>query len=418
MPSSSPIRRLTWILFAGQSIGSASYLISYTVGAIVGAQLGGRQAYSGLPGTLYLFGSALAAYPAARLMERAGRRLGLSLGFLCGAVGGILAGVAFLTHSFLMLLIGFACMGMARGVGDLARFAAAEMHPAAGRARAISQVVFGGAIGAIIGPALTGPAGRLAHALGYDILTGPWFASATLYGVGLALMALFLIPDPRDIGLRLTAEHAATNNQPIAPARPVSVIMRQSGPTVAILSMALAQLVMAIVMAMTPLYMKQHNHSLDNIGIVLAGHSLGMFGLSMFSGRLADNFGRPRTIILGGILLIAACLLAPLSTVLPVLTLALFLLGLGWNLCAVAGAALLTDSLAPAERAKVQGSNDLLVGLISAIGSLGSGVVFESLGYGFLSGLGLALALIPIALAVRLLYQRRTVEAKVVISES
>ena len=84
-------------------------------------------------------------------------------------------------------------------------------------------------------------------------------------------------------------------------------------------------------------------------------HTLGMFGLSMISGRLADNFGRPATIIAGAALLVAACLLAPLSQLTGVLAVALFLLGLGWNFCYVAGAALLTDTLnlasAPACRA-------------------------------------------------------------------
>jgi MFS family permease len=171
--------------------------------------------------------------------------------------------------------------------------------------------------------------------------------------------------------------------------------------------MVVGQLVMVMIMSITGLHMTDHGHPLNDVSIVIMAHTLGMFGLSLISGRLADNFGRPRTIAIGAGLLIAACLLAPLSQNTAILSVALFLLGLGWNFCAVAGAALLTDTLTLGERARMQGSNDLVVNFVSAAGSLQSGALLAWVGFTNLSWLSLAVSLIPLALAIRFLGLRR-----------
>jgi MFS family permease len=148
--------------------------------------------------------------------------------------------------------------------------------------------------------------------------------------------------------------------------------------------------------------MTHHGHGLGDVSLVIMAHTLGMFGLSIVTGRLADNFGRAPVIVAGGVILILACLLAPLSQRTEILALALFLLGLGWNFCAVAGAALLTDSLNLSERARLQGVNDLAVGVVSALGSLQSSALYAQIGYANLSWISLAVSLIPLFLAARL----------------
>ncbi|MBL8055961.1 MAG: MFS transporter, partial [Anaerolineales bacterium] len=196
-PSSAAlVRRLTRLLFFSQSLGSAGFIAGSTVGTLAGAALSGQTALAGLPGAIYLAGSALAAYPAARFMERLGRRAGLTAGFLLGLAGALGVGAAVLAHNFLFFLAAFAVMGAARGFTDLSRYAAAEMHAPAERGRAISLVVLGGTVGAILGPALVGPAGVLAERLGADQLAGPWFGSAALFGLGALVIAAFLRPDP------------------------------------------------------------------------------------------------------------------------------------------------------------------------------------------------------------------------------
>jgi len=400
--------RLTWLLFFGRSLASAGYIAGATIGAIVGAELSGQPALAGVPGATYLLGSAVAAYPAARLMERTGRRLGLSLGFVIGIVGALLAGASIVGRSFVGFLGGFALMGVAQGFSDLGRYAAAEMHPVTERARAISLVVLGGTVGAVLGPALVDPMGKLAERFQADPLAGPWFASAALFALGALLIFLFLRPDPRDLSRMIEARPA--ENIPGADAdrlRPTGEILSQPGTQLAIAAMALGQLVMVMIMAITSLHMQHNHHGLGEVSFVIMAHTLGMFGLSMVSGRLADKLGRAPTIVAGAAILIAACLLAPVSQNTYVLATALFLLGLGWNFCYVAGGALLTDTLTFAERGRMQGSNDLVVALISAAGNLGSGVVFAVFGYAVIAWVSLAVTLVPLALALNFLYTRR-----------
>jgi MFS family permease len=397
------VRRLTWLLFFGQSLGSAAFITGATVGAIIAERLSGQAALAGLPSAAYLFGSALAAYPAAHLMDRFGRRKGLSLGFVIGITGALTCGFAVLQGSFIGFLLGMLGMGVTRGFTDLGRYAAAEMNPAALRARAISTVVLGGTVGAILGPALVAPMGSLAVRFNADALAGPWFAAVGLFALGLLLIFFFLRPDPSDLARQIATEHAARPGAtPDVPARPWREIFAQTNTRVAITAMIIGQLVMVMLMTMTSLHMTHHGHGLGDVSLVIMAHTLGMFGLSIVTGRLADNFGRAPVIVAGGVILILACLLAPLSQRTEILALALFLLGLGWNFCAVAGAALLTDSLNLSERARLQGVNDLAVGVVSALGSLQSSALYAQIGYANLSWISLAVSLIPLFLAARL----------------
>jgi MFS family permease len=136
-----------------------------------------------------------------------------------------------------------------------------------------------------------------------------------------------------------------------------------------------------------------------------------MFGLSMVAGRLADTLGRAPVIVAGCGLLIAACLIAPLVHETYLLALALFLLGLGWNFCYVAGGALLTDTLTLAERGRMQGSNDVVIALVSAAGNLGSGLLFAAFGYTLMAWVSLAVTLVPLAFAFNLVVSRGRVRA-------
>jgi MFS family permease len=163
-------------------------------------------------------------------------------------------------------------------------------------------------------------------------------------------------------------------------------------------------------MVMTPLHMDHHHHGRDSISMVIAAHTFGMFGLSAVTGYLIDRFGRVTTLLAGAVYLIAAALLAPVSTNQYVLALALFLLGLGWNFGYVAGSTLLADALQGAERARVQGVNDALIFFVAGFGSLGAGPLFASGGFAAISLAGLILTLCMIGLIFWL--GRPTLQAK------
>jgi MFS family permease len=406
---SAVTRRLTAVLFVSQSLASAAFIAVITVYAIVGAELSGRQELAGLPSTLMLAGAAVAAYPAGRFMQRRGRRPGLTLGFLLGLAGMLLTGAAVVLHGLWMFIAGLTLLGLARGVTDQSRYAAADAAPLEQRARAISTVVFAGTVGAVGGPALVGPLGQLALRLGLPELAGPMLGGAALFALGAALLFAMLRPDPRTVALGLAADLAAETGRAAetGPGRGVTEVLRGPLPRLALTAMLVGQATMSLVMSVTSLHMHNHAHPLGDISLVIAAHTLGMFGLSMFTGTLADRLGRPATIIIGGLLTVAGALIAPLSLLTPWLALALFLVGLGWNLCYIAGSSLLADSITAGERGRVQGVSDLLVNLASAAAGLASGLILAWAGYGPLCLLAAALCLLPMVMALPRLREAR-----------
>lgn len=389
------IRRLTMTLFAGQSIASLGMTAAVTVGSIAAAQITGTAAYAGVPTTAYVLGSALGAYPAGKIMDRYGRRLGLTLGFIVGVSGALLGASALIMTVPLFLFLAHGLMGISRGALDQGRFAAADMVTTEHRARAVSWVVLGGAAGGILGPLIVGPASRLALQLGYDKLAGPYLIGALMFAIGALMIFTLLRPDPRDIGRALASDPLEKVDEEI-PARTFRQALRAPNVQTATMAMMLGQVVMTTVMVMTPLQMTGHlHHTLEDVSLVIAAHVTGMYATSLITGRVADRLGHAKTILIGAALLILACVMAPFAVETVRLALALFILGAGWNFCYVAGSSLLSDSIRINERGHIQGSNDLLVGLVAATGSLGGGIFFESVGY-----LGIVLAGVMLALTL------------------
>lgn len=373
-------RRITWTLFAAQSLGSASFISAATLSSILGARLGGSAAYAGLPSAVSLLGGALAAPMWSLLMDRYGRRNGLALGLLIGVIGSGVAFGAIGGGGMLAFLGGMGLMGLANAALGLGRFAAAEVHPPHQRGRAISYVVIGGTVGAIAGPLLVAPSGALVLLSGFDALAGPYAVSLIMLLLAAGVIFVWLRPDPREIGRQVAKDYPG-DRAVSAEARPMRAILRQPAAQVAMLAMVFAQMIMVAIMVITALHMRSHDHSLGHVSAVISAHTVGMFAFSIISGALADRWGRGPTILLGSGMLVGACWSATLSPELVPLAFSLFLLGLGWNLCFVGGSALLADQLSPAERARAQGLNDLLVGLASALASLLSGVVYAAIGF-------------------------------------
>ena len=390
-------RRITRTLFLAQSLGSAATVAIFPIVAILGAQLSGRASWAGVPSMVYLLGSAFSAFGWGHAMERIGRRRTLVVGLSLGVVAGALGVIAVLNRSLPIFLFGAAFTGFAVSCLQLSRFVAAEVHAPEERARAISNVVLGGTVGAIAGPLMAGPVARLVREAGYDELAGPFAVMLVLFALGALVVFAWLRPEPKDlartIGSPDTARAAA------GPARRLGEILQDRAAAVAMTAMVFGQLVMVMLMTITPLHMRGHDHALSSISFVISIHVVGMYAFSVISGRLADRWGRAPVIVAGGAVLVLACLSATLSPQVLPMSAALFLLGLGWNFCYVAGSSLLSDRLSPAERARTQGFNDLLIGLVSAAGGLSSGIVFAAIGYGAMALVGAAAALIPLTLA-------------------
>ncbi len=394
-------RKITWVLFANQSLASAGFIAAATLNSIIGAKLGGSASFAGVPSAVYLVGAAFAASAWGYLMDRIGRRNGIVSGLAIGVIGNALVLFAIGISSFPLFLLGMVLMGITNAAVVLGRFAAAEVNPPEKRGAAISNVVLGGTFGAIVGPLLVGPMGGFVRTLGMDELAGAYLATLVLFVISSVVVFVGLRPDPRDLGKQVAAEHPdPAVNASTGEARPIFEILRQPAGLVAVTAMALGQVVMVAIMVITSLHMRNHQHNLRDISAVISSHTFGMYAFSVLSGRLSDKWGRGPVILTGASTLLLACITAPLSPKVFPLAVALFLLGLGWNFCFVGGSALLADQLSPLERSRTQGANDLLVGLASATGSLGSGIVFAASNYTIIAIVAGLLALIPLLMSL------------------
>jgi MFS family permease len=396
-------RKITWVLFANQSLASAGFIAAATLNSIVGATLAKHDSWAGVPSAVYLLAGAFAAFGWGFFFDAWGRRTSLVVGLLLGALGSGAAFYAIVVHSLILFLSGMVLMGLANAAVQLGRFAAAEVNRPEHRGRAISNVVIGGTVGSVVGPFVTGPAGAFFKPIAGDELAGAYAISLLLFVIGAVVVFFGLRPDPRELG-REVAEKFPEADVRLGSARSMIEIFRQPAALVALISMLLGQMVMVLVMVITSLHMKDHNHVLGDISAVISAHTFGMYAFSIFSGRLADRFGRGPVILSGSLTLILACIAATLSPDVLPLGIALFLLGLGWNFCYVGGSTLLADQLSPAERARTQGFNDLLVGLASAAGSLSSGFIFNALGYNTMALISAAVAVVPLLMTI--LWQR------------
>jgi MFS family permease len=239
-----------------------------------------------------------------------------------------------------------------------------------------------------------GPSSTWATSLGLNELTGPILIAVPLIGLASAVTFAGLRPEPAKLA-RLVEEQNPRPEVDEQGMRSVSQLIRLPGVYVAVITVALAQAVMIMLMGITALYMRDLGHSLRDISVVFSAHTLGMFAFAPISGGLSDRLGRGPVMIAGSLIIILSGIIAPASPAITVIAVGLFLLGLGWSFSFIAGSALLSDQLTPTERSKTQGANDMVIGLAAGLGSLASGVIYAGLGYwavGLLVGVLMATA--------------------------
>ncbi|MGW0904223.1 MFS transporter [Streptomyces sp. NPDC002853] len=401
------LRRVLTVLVLSQALGGAGMAAGITVGALLAEDLLGSTGLAGLPVALFTAGAALGAAVIGRVSQRLGRRPGLALGHAVAALGSVGVVAAATGEWAGLLLFSLFVYGAGTATGLLARYAGADLAPPERRGRATGTVLLATTLGAVAGPNLVGPTGALAHAYGIPRLAGPFLLAACAYTAAGLVLLVWLRPDPLHLARRRPARDASAAPKPVtrtavAPAAATAPGAQErfspgvvTGATV----MITAQLVMIAVMTMTPPHMAGHGHSTQAAGFVIALHVGAMFLPSPLSGILTDRLGRLPVAAASGAVLLSAGVLAaatPPDSV-PLLSCALVLLGLGWNLALVSGTALITDAAPPDSRASVQGLADVGMSLAGATGGMASGLVVAGGGYPLLAVAAgtLAVAVIP-----------------------
>jgi predicted MFS family arabinose efflux permease len=262
--------------------------------------------------------------------------------------------------------VGSVLIGFYQSTQGFLRFAAADTASEAFKPKAISWVLAGGLLSALLGPEIVRATSGMFPAVPY---AGAYLAVIVLNVVGAAGVAFLDIPRP--------ARTAAA----LGPSRPLAAIARQPAFIVAALSAMVGFASMSLVMTSTPLAMVGHGFTTDHAADVVRWHIVAMFAPSFFTGSVIVRFGRLPVIAVGLLLLGVCGAIAVAGVDLHHFYLALVALGIGWNFSFIGATSLLGTTHTRAEQAKVQGLNDFLVLGLVAVGSFGSGALLDAFGW-------------------------------------
>ena len=382
MQNSQLQHKVVRTLASAQILNGVGVAGTVAAGSLLVSTITDSETLAGLAQTSVVLGAAALALPLARLTARGGRRLALSVGYICGVIGSTFAILGGAHRNLFFMLLGTFLVGAASAAGYQARFAAIDLATNETRAKQLSFVVWGSTIGAVAGPNLMEPSGNIAELFNLPRLVGPYIVSATTLLFATIVIQIFLRPDPY-----LTAEKAAHAVQHKGSTKAALAHIRSNPSALfAISSIAVGHLAMVTVMVMTPIHMKHVDVSLRIIGFVISVHVLGMYAFSPLVGVLSDRLGRIRVIQIGLVILLASTAVAGTAAAGNAIKLGigLFLLGLGWSCTLIAGSALLSESVSLEMRPASQGASDLVMNLAGAGGGALAGVIIGTLSYGWL----------------------------------
>lgn len=372
-------RRSAIVLSAAQAVLGSAAPICFALGALAGHfMLGPDKSLSTAPITGYNVGVALGALPAAAIIRRLGHRDGFMTGSGFAALGGLIAAIALFQSSFWLFAFGLSIIGIGNAFVQQIRFAAADNAPAEFKARAISLVLAGGIVTAILGPQTV--------IFTHDLLAPVPFAGTFVAIIGLSAVGaaiLFFLP---------ARTRVATREVVADTGRPLVEIITQLRYAVALVCAVGSYSMMTFVMTGAPLAMVGCGFSSDQATLGISWHVMAMYAPSFFTGRLIHRFGAP-VIIATGFLLLVACSAVALSGIaLWQFWTALVLLGLGWNFAFIGATSVVATCYRPEEKGKAQGFHDFVLFSTVAFASLMSGAVYNSGGWEML-----ALIVLPVS---------------------
>ena len=377
-------RRNALVLAVTQALAGGNSTVLVATAGIVGTMLAPDKSLATLPISIYVLGMWMGTLPLGALARRLGRRNALQIGTVCGVLTGLICCVAVLQGSFLLFNVGAVFSGLYASAHQSYRFAAADTASEGFRPKAISWVLFGGVVAAVVGPQLV---------IATQDLWPPYLFAATYVGQSaLALISASVLmftnipkPPPRS---------AAGDG------RPLGEIAKQPRFVVAVACGVAAYSTMNLLMTSAPLAMVMCNHSVTDATLGLQWHVLGMYAPSFATGALISRFGLERITGAGLALIIVAAVIGIAGISLWHFWVALALLGVGWNFAFIGATTMVTYCHRPNERNKVQAFNDFLVFGAMAIDSFSSGALLVSFGWSMVNEVAFPVVLAATALLV------------------
>jgi MFS family permease len=363
--SSKPAHRQVFILATAQALFQTASVLVMTVGGLAGGHIASRPELATTPIAAMFLGTAIATFPASGWMAKAGRRAGFVAGAMLGVVGGLTAALGIWLGMLPLLALGTFLVGCYQAFAQFYRFAASEIADEAFRPRAISLVLGGGIVAALLGPML----GHLGGPLMQPLYAGSFLILALVSLIGAGVLLGLRVPDAR-------MDHAD-----VGQGRSWTAVVTQPAYLVALFAAATGFGVMILAMTATPIAMVHHHHALSTAATVIQFHVLGMFLPSFFTGSLVARFGVLRVMFAGVVLLTGHVLMTWTGTGFTSFLSALVLLGVGWNFLYIGGTTLLTTTYNPAEKSRAQATNDMTIFLVGLACSFSAGALLQMFGW-------------------------------------
>lgn len=362
--STQSMYRQVFVLATAQALFQIVIVSVMLVGGLIGAIIADSPRWATLPIATMFLGTATMIFPASLWMAKVGRRVGFLAGAFLGLSGTLIAALGVWQSSLLLLAMGTFLIGTYQAFAQFYRFAAAEGVDIDFRSKAISFVLAGGIVAAILGPILA----RLGGSLLSTEYLGTFLILAMVTVLAIGTLLNFR---PRSV---------ATSSSVVNEKSDRSWLQMVMQPTyfVAMFAAASGQGMMILGMTAAPIAMRSYGHELGSSALVIQLHVLGMFVPSFFTGALITRFGVLQVMLAGAALLLGHILFALSGVSLASFAIALVLLGVGWNFLFIGGTTLLTTTYSEAERARAQAINDLVIFIIGFISSFSSGALLHA----------------------------------------
>ena len=361
------IRRNVILLAVCQALMMSGMSLIITTAALVGFNLADDKTLSTLPVALVFIAMMLTSVPASLLMERIGRKAGFMFAALFSLSGAILATFAIINERFWLFVLATACIGIFNGFGNYFRFAVVEIVDESFKSKAVSLVMAGGVVAAIVGPNL---ANWMRNSIEGSVFAGSYAALVIVYALLFVVLVFVRLPN---------RQHDEADTR--VPARPLSEIIAQPRFITALICGMFGYGVMNLIMTATPLAMHHHSHSFSDTAFVIQWHALGMFAPSFVTGYLIKRFGVLNILFTGGVLGLICVLINFTGSSVVHYWLALLFLGISWNFLFIGATVLLTETYHPSESAKAQALNEFAVFTTVALASLSSGALHSTFGW-------------------------------------
>lgn len=378
------MKRNVTLLALCQGYAQTSVTVVISVSALAALTIIEDKSLATLPHAFMWMATALAATPASMLMRKYGRRAGFSIGAIFGYAGCVLCALGLDFGNFWVFIAGTSCMGAFNAFNQYLRFAAAETATDSFRPKAISFVIGGGIIAAFVGGTLAGKTGML--------LTPQFLATYLVLAVTPILFAITIqfvrMPEP-DAPVRRPGEKQSTG-------RPLLEIMKQPAFIVAATGTSVAWAGMILMMAATPLSM-HHSGLVSDVPFVIQWHMFAMFAPSFIAGSLIGRYGYQKVVMLGFVLFFGGITAGLMGVSVSHYFITNVFIGAGWNFMLIGSTALLVTCHTEAEKGKVQGANDTIAYILSAISSFFAGYLQIEFGWN-----AVMIAIIPQVLLVGL----------------